>query len=82
MQRSSIAKFLVIQLIHSFDSALMVSLPSNTMLLSATDLVLAYDYLRLLDGVTVAISAGEKVGQASNDGRSPDEHCDDPDRLV
>ena len=68
MQRSSIAKFLVIQLIHSFDSALMVSLPSNTMLLSATDLVLAYDYLRLLDGVTVAISAGEKVGLVGRNG--------------
>jgi ATP-binding cassette subfamily F protein uup len=68
MKRSSIAKFLVIQLIHSFDSAPMVSLPSNTMLLSATDLVLAYDYLRLLDGVTVAISAGEKVGLVGRNG--------------
>ena len=68
MKRSSIAKFLVIQLIHSFDSPPMVSLPSNTMLLSATDLVLAYDYLRLLDGVTVAISAGEKVGLVGRNG--------------
>ena len=69
MKRSSIAKFLVIQPIHSFDSLPMVSLPSNTMLLSATDLVLAYDYLRLLDGVTVAISAGEKVGLVGRNGR-------------
>ncbi|MDA7654102.1 ATP-binding cassette domain-containing protein, partial [Verrucomicrobia bacterium] len=38
------------------------------MLLSATDLVLAYDYLRLLDGVTVAISAGEKVGLVGRNG--------------
>ena len=68
IKRSSVAKFLVIQLIHSFDIALMASLPSNTMLLSATDLVLAYDYLRLLDGVTVAISAGEKVGLVGRNG--------------
>ncbi len=46
----------------------MASLPSNTMLLSATDLVLAYDYLHLLDGVTVAISAGEKVGLVGRNG--------------
>ena len=48
--------------------ALMASLPTNTMLLSATDLVLAFDYLRLLDGVTVAISAGEKVGLVGRNG--------------
>ena len=46
----------------------MASLPSNTMLLSATDLVLVYDYLRLLDGVTVAISAGEKAGLVGRNG--------------
>ncbi|MBT5926318.1 MAG: ABC-F family ATP-binding cassette domain-containing protein, partial [Verrucomicrobia bacterium] len=38
------------------------------MLLSATELVLAFDYLRLLDGVTVAISAGEKVGLVGRNG--------------
>jgi ATP-binding cassette subfamily F protein uup len=68
IERSSVSKFLVIRLIHSFDIALMASLPSNTMLLSATDLVLAYDYLRLLDGVTMAISAGEKVGLVGRNG--------------
>jgi ABC transport system ATP-binding/permease protein len=62
--RNSLLSFLFIHLI----AALMASLPSNTMLLSATELVLAFDYLRLLDGVTVAISAGEKVGLVGRNG--------------
>ena len=46
----------------------MGALPSNTMLLSANDLVLVYDHLRLLDGVTVAITSGEKVGLVGRNG--------------
>jgi ATP-binding cassette subfamily F protein uup len=38
------------------------------MLLSANDLVLVYDHLRLLDGVTVAITSGEKVGLVGRNG--------------
>lgn len=46
----------------------MGTLPSNTMLLSANDLVLVFDHLRLLDGVTVAITSGEKVGLVGRNG--------------
>ncbi|XOV69647.1 MAG: ABC-F family ATP-binding cassette domain-containing protein [Verrucomicrobiota bacterium] len=46
----------------------MGTLPTNTMLLSANDLVLVYDHLRLLDGVTVAITSGEKVGLVGRNG--------------
>jgi ATP-binding cassette subfamily F protein uup len=46
----------------------MGTLPTNTMLISANDLVLVYDHLRLLDGVTVAITSGEKVGLVGRNG--------------
>jgi ATP-binding cassette subfamily F protein uup len=37
-------------------------------LLSATDLVLGYDRLRLLEGVTLAVAPGEKVGLVGRNG--------------
>jgi ABC transport system ATP-binding/permease protein len=47
---------------------LMDSLASNSMLLSATDLTLVFDYLRLLNGVTLAVTSGEKVGLVGRNG--------------
>ena len=46
----------------------MAALPHHTMLLSSTDLSLAYDYLRLLDKVSVAVRSGEKVGLVGRNG--------------
>ena len=46
----------------------MAALPTHTMLLSATELSLSYDYLCLLDKVSIAIRSGEKIGLVGRNG--------------
>ena len=46
----------------------MAALPTHTMLLSATELSLSYDYLCLLDKVSIAIRLGEKIGLVGRNG--------------
>ena len=46
----------------------MAALPTHTMLLSATELSLSYDYLCLLDKVSIAIRSGDKIGLVGRNG--------------